>query len=1601
MKKKLLLFLMLLVGSVGTCLAQYSAKYDFSNTSVSDWAGFSFQNGAASFTVNLNGGYNDAYGDTEMTVVIPNFTFNATGTNPMIFAFNSIQVKNSWEQQAATAWRSTPAGDDNLNVSKGIKNMSPQNNVFSVLNLRAGEIVKIKSLDNNGILADATKKPLKNRFIVEWSPNAIDNKPWANPDAIDNSLLTYTQEFIMTEDGNLDLKVSPWLKIIEIEIVSNYTNFQQGRAHVGTDINVTIPNRKVSDSGVLSEDYTSRVGTNYTNWNGATQMCPAQNWLVENYGNQNAGTIMQQTITGLTNGIYTVELYATSHRAWTGNLSNTRNDLSYVFATAGGNTQQAFFPAQRNSGFISGEPYVNKIENITVTDGNLTLGLGVTEANQVEWHCIQIKSLTLVGTLDGIRYAQAEPVVLYRGDLTPGTVTTTKNSDGNWNINISGFTGKQYTDGYWEGGSIIVMLDQTMYTYTVPYNVNKDGNAEFASWNFWQNPLYIGRASQPVYESLLSHDISEGTFGLVYENTDNREPLYEYNNRMYGQNAYFHPETAGLIIETDANKKYGILNENTSEEPDGNRYLGLKNGGSLTIPDLKAGDEVWVYFDHFGASSALNHDDTSIGMKVTNARDALGKKIEDEVITAGGSTWGPSFFNSSKDAKIYVGAMHFYAYEDGDMKFTPSFYTNFNILKIAYIRLVRHNPQNIISKTNSILWFNDGGPNNGYEMLTTQDAAGNYTNTYGSWGLHECGRGQSKQRYQVLEASGNISAYEINQQIDNANYQLSANGIGAYDAMINGVANSTNSKKFRYTTKKEPTFGSFLLRAMDYDFNGKYCFDYADRVIAVGYRQTMNYPYTWDFTDILNKETGNSQAEYDLSAAKFRPEGETQPVGGLYSDTQTYNGNTIWMNDTTSVWVKYDNVISLQNARIRNENNRTLSSGTQLFASDTYIEEAAGLGWATINMDAGFNGSIQILNKGVKIQSYNGWETRLFIPAANKTGRIYIRGEKIKDGKGFTASAYKNAAMGPNTFKKTPDTRVALTPLMEEGTTQSIFHYEANFGTFIEGQQAITETKHYDDYLEAIVGGESTQMEERLGSDRTVDNPEMLYEESGYDSRIVSRPGTAYHEYYPDGTPNYETAYEVTIIESDDNIYLNDADTHDRNLALFDKNVTLCTEIDGVPITDQVYTNFIYTVGSGKSNGRYLKVSLPASDYGFKVTVVGRAQASRQINVFAGTSWGNKSDALATMIVRDHVSAKTLTAPAGTTNLLIGSDNSGVEIYAIYVEENKTNTETGTEPWAGYVDVAASDGGVTLYLNDIIIEKIGYSTDVKTINDIGWASESRDHYIDHSLTEYFTTDPVKAYVATGTAKKGSSKYINAVSLTALEYPMQLSEGNGDPKATTKTGCVMYNTNNESVDGGVYLFVPAIWDYMNDDYITNANFKGDVCTNGSPISTGAKSHANADQAKLNSMSGNMMVANLTGQTVPYSGTSANMTNYVLSYRFIDGEGKAHPAEGEAKTERFVRVGTGGATGSANTAYLQLPTADVKPEDYVGAGNLIIIFDGENQGTDPDGIEELYITTGNGTQGTTGSDSYYTLSGQKVNNPTKPGVYVKNGKKVFVK
>ena len=175
-----------------------------------------------------------------------------------------------------------------------------------------------------------------------------------------------------------------------------------------------------------TDDYTSLVGTSQGAWSGASGVVTGNGiGLVELYNSASAGTKMQQTVS-VPNGIYKAVLYATSHNARGENgatLNGTRDDVAYVFATSSGNTKKTYFTASGvTPGFLSNEPLECTISDIKVTDGSLTLGLGLDQANITGWHCIQIKSLTRTGDVEGVSSgASAFKAVHYAAPSETGT----------------------------------------------------------------------------------------------------------------------------------------------------------------------------------------------------------------------------------------------------------------------------------------------------------------------------------------------------------------------------------------------------------------------------------------------------------------------------------------------------------------------------------------------------------------------------------------------------------------------------------------------------------------------------------------------------------------------------------------------------------------------------------------------------------------------------------------------------------------------------------------------------------------------------------------------------------------------------------------------------------------------------------------------------------------------------------------------------------------------------------------------------------------------------------------------------------------------------
>ena len=1364
-------------------------------------------------------------------------------------------------------------------------------NIFSVLNLRAGDIVRIKCNDSNNDNA------VQDRFITAHSPNAIDNRPWDDPSSPLTWLNQAIHEFIMQEDGNLDLNCAPDMELVSVEVVNPF------------------------------EEY------NY--------------WRNDN----NEGQVIDP------NNQYSSQLLDPDNKA-------TFNHFKTV--SGGEIVTQQVSPMDEDHNTNADGPY------------------------WTPW---------------------TQPIVQFRGDIHPTDAFSATIEDGTWSgqkvVRVSGFEGK--------GGAVVIMYERYMWVYTIPYEVDENNSK---SWNFWSHKLDVGYSTEdgsegPEFLSLQHHDNAVGVSAReeLYRVDGGKTPVYttRYQDFMKAQNAFVNEETAGLMFwtrswnengggQTKGMRSYGYNNEYQigdkgvyEEDGDGYRYLTLLKGCGFTIPNLKAGDQVYIYMAH--SENTLNHYANNLNVtragvkfKVWNAKDALKKDITDGVtnsdgyqsgmVFTGGSNWGPRI-STAKWGRQYYGALHFYAAKDGDMHFLMDGSNDVNFVKLCYIRIYR-NTQDIIVNTDELLG------QEGYEVLVRQNPDGSFeTPETRTFNLRTTNTVSKYQQFEVLECSGNLSSSQVSGW---SSITMKKDKYGR-DIETNPTVWNLNVS----TTDNKPLYGAFLLRGKDMDHNNRYCMNYSDRVVAIGTLQQMNYPFTWNFKDILASAKGNSGAKFTADA-----------------------GETTLYQDSTRIWTSKNGIYEMNNSAFEN-GNRNWSSGSQLYAYDEFIEEAAGVGFATWNQGGGngnasHNGDIAITANGVRIQPQHQYGmTRVFLPKLKENMKVFIQGKRYVGGKsGFgayylTGKAYTPRVNNPwneNRYHDNAgydeDNKWSENDLLSgkikemniiKGSSEDEIKYDNflyNFSSLDLVQEEKVTTESVDEHMDIVASAEKT-VELTQTAPSTVSN--SLFQ-------LDHKDGNRWYAKDENGL----ISDPVRDVDTYGNIIIN-GPQNDAGALVFDsESVTL--EEDG-----NTYTNVLKLGGAGSSDGRVIQIKDLNAEKEYDITVVLKSQNSdfaRELAVYGG-NWGGTE--LGTMLARNKVMAKSIKGVSGYSTITIGSKDSGIEIYAVYVRQSNQPTGVDEIPFIAYIDMkdaefySQDEINLTMYLSDVMIEHMGVSVDEKTLNAIGWASESRDYYIDHSLTEVFNAKPVKAYVATATNVDPNSNLITSITISPLTKPMQLSDGDGDPANTSGTGCIMYNTletnNPKDRAATVSLFVPAIHDYILDSKI-NQSSVGNTYTNKSG------NHANADEVnKISLMDGNMMIAKLYAGKLSDTNPNDEFTYYVLSYKWTDPNGVNHPtaAEEEANglVEKFVR--SKAASLKDNSAYIRLSTQFVNPNFSPTTGSsLSIVFEGEEGGAD--GIVDML--TGSQDNAQKGdADSYYTLSGQKINKPTVPGVYVKNGKKVFVK
>ena len=306
-----------------------------------------------------------------------------------------------------------------------------------------------------------------------------------------------------------------------------------------------------------------------------------------------------------------------------------------------------------------------------------------------------------------------------------------------------------------------------------------------------------------------------------------------------------------------------------------------------------------------------------------------------------------------------------------------------------------------------------------------------------------------------------------------------------------------------------------------------------------------------------------------------------------------------------------------------------------------------------------------------------------------------------------------------------------------------------------------------------------------------------------------------------------------------------------------------------------------------------------------------------------------------------------------------------------------------------YIQNSGSTQDVTIPLDGATgqIKEIAVTNIVKSINELGYASESRNHAIDHTYQAKFTKHPVKAYAIT--QYNGETDNFNNFT------PQVKKSANPISVVPEGTGVVLYQKAPEQGESDVIL----------DGAFSSPLFYPAV----NVVPT------NDDTAILNT---NWMRPSVTATTFDSETETWNnvpctrfiMTRKYYTYTKNNGFGEQQTSQVEA----FYRLiydnsGTAAATAhntiGANKAYLLVPTANV-PEALWNSNNVHA----------PAGIFFLDLEDITGDNGTTaiddiirqenesinGQDVYYSLSGVRiVGTPTTKGIYIKNGKKVSIK
>ena len=284
------------------------------------------------------------------------------------------------------------------------------------------------------------------------------------------------------------------------------------------------------------------------------------------------------------------------------------------------------------------------------------------------------------------------------------------------------------------------------------------------------------------------------------------------------------------------------------------------------------------------------------------------------------------------------------------------------------------------------------------------------------------------------------------------------------------------------------------------------------------------------------------------------------------------------------------------------------------------------------------------------------------------------------------------------------------------------------------------------------------------------------------------------------------------------------------------------------------------------------------------------------------------------------------------------------------------------------------------------VNMVGVTNLVKTINVLGYATESRNHAIDHTYQGKFTNHDVNAYAITRYDPSSDTYQYRG-------YP-QVTKSAAVSVVPANTGIVLYKANHSGDSFSSPLFYPAVnITPTSDDVAILAN-------NWMAPNVESKQHYSETIQKSAAM----------GTAFSYDPWCTKFIMTRTYYTYFSTTGTSSAAQ-ESPVEAFyrMRIDTNAATAAqhntidANKAYLLIPNDDVPEALWAGSASSRsgMIFIDLNEGEGDNG-EQTAIESPMTTFEADNEADYYSLSGIRLSGkPTKSGMYVRNGKKLIVK